>query len=249
LVARRSAIPIKIPNVELGHLPKAPLRWAIAQVRFAPVLAVEDPAVVARFEASLSDAYAAMEPLKAEGVAGGPAGETIWLFRDPERQWTVSLTRASLALEAVTYLDFDHFAGELATVLRNFDKVFEPRTEVRLGVRYVNRIEDDRLEKRGIEFFINEKLAGPVGGELGSDLVGSRCELRFRERSGHVAIHHGLIEPSTYLLDFDHFSEGERDFVPRTIVERVKRFHGLIERLFVWSISDRYLKELQGARR
>jgi uncharacterized protein (TIGR04255 family) len=191
----------------------------------------------------------AQEPLRPEGVVGGPPGEVVWLFHDPEREWTISLSRASLALEAATYVDFDHFAGELADILRTVHQIFEPRTEVRLGVRYVNRIEDDRLEKRGVDFFVNEKLAGPVGGDLGDDLLSSRCELRFRERGGHVAIRHGLIEPTTYLLDFDHFAEGERDFVPKTIVERVKRFHSLIERLFVWSVSERYLKELQGGKR
>ena len=92
-------------------------------------------------------------------------------------------------------------------------------------------------------------MTGPVGGELGSDLLSSLCEMRFGEKDGQVTIRHGLVEPTTYLLDFDHFSEGERDFAPKSIVTRVKRFHGLIERLFVWSISDRYLNELKGAKR
>ena len=60
-----------------------------------------------------------------------------------------------------------------------------------------------------------------------------------------MVIRHGLIEPTTYLLDFDHFIEGERDFSPPDIVKRVNRFHGLIERLFVWAVSERYLKELK----
>ncbi|MBA3867120.1 MAG: TIGR04255 family protein [Solirubrobacterales bacterium] len=243
---KENRIPIGVPPVELEHLPRAPLKLAIAQVRFAPVFAVEQAAVVADFQAGLGERYLAQAPVRPmdQGQAGA---ESVWLFRDHEKDWTVSLSATSLALEAITYVDFDDFAGELAAILQTLEGVFEPRQEVRLGVRYVNRIEDDRLQKRGVGFFVNEQLTSPVGGDLGGDLQSSLCELRFRERGGHVTIRHGLVEPSTYLIDFDHFSEGERDFAPKTIVRRVQRFHALIERLFVWSISERYLKELRGA--
>ncbi len=212
---------------------------------------MEQPALVADFQTGLSERYVARQPLREEtgGEQEAPGQESVWLFDDPERDWTVSLTRTSLALEAVTYLDFDDFVSELRAILRPLHEVFAPRQEVRLGVRYVNRIEDDRLGKRGISFFINEQLAGPVGRDLGGDLLSSVCEMRFGERSGQVTIRHGLVEPSTYLLDFDHFSEGEREFAPKSIVTRVERFHSLIERLFVWSVSERYLNELKGADR
>jgi uncharacterized protein (TIGR04255 family) len=220
-------------------------------VRFAAVYAVEQPAAVADFQAGLGARYVARQPLHPEAPSGqaAPGDGSVWLFEDGEREWTVSLTSDSLALEAVAYLDFDDFAAELAAILDTLHGVFEPRRETRLGVRYVNRIEDDRIAKRGISFVVNEQLTGPVGGDLGDDLLSSLCEMRFSEKEGQMAIRHGLVEPTTYLLDFDHFSEGDRDFAPKSIVTRVNRFHALIERLFVWSISDRYLAELKGAKR
>jgi uncharacterized protein (TIGR04255 family) len=218
---------------------------ALAQVRFAPIYALEQPSAIAEFQKCLGRKYIAQE-----GALKGPdpAGST-WLFRDSERGWTVSITSTSLGLEAQTYVDFDDFVSEFKQVLNDLEAVFEPQTEVRLGVRYINNIEDERLPKRGISFFVNEQLAGPVGRDLGNELQHSLCELRFRERETWVALRHGLVDPTTYLLDFDHFVEGERDFSPPDIVKRVNRFHGLIERLFVWSLSDRYLKELKGSRR
>ena len=194
---------------------------------------------MAQFQKQLGREYVAQP--RGEG-----APEAIWLFRNRERAWTVSLTSGSLGLEAETYHDFDDFAGELTRLLGDVATVFEPQTEVRLGVRYINRIEDERLGKRGIDFFMRKDLASPVGSELGSDLQYSLCELRFREQGGWLAIRHGLIEPNVYLLDFDSFVEEERDFLPAEIVQRVNDFHALIERLFVWSLSDRYLKELKG---
>lgn len=216
-------------------------------MRFAPIYALEQPAAVAEFQKCLGRRYVARED-SPKAPAEGQAG-TTWLFRDKERSWTVSVTSTSLGLEAQTYVDFDDFVAELKQVLRDLETVFEPQTEVRLGVRYINHIEDERLAKRGISFFVNEPLAGPVGGDLGNELQHSLCELRFRERETWVAIRHGLIDQTTYLLDFDQFMEGERDFSPPDIVKRVNRFHDLIERLFVWSLSERYLKELEGRRK
>lgn len=215
---------------------------ALAQVRFAPEFAIEDPTRIAEFQKRLGTDYLAQsQPVQPE-LDRNP----LWLFRDGDRSWTVSLSNASLGLEAKTYHDFDDFSAELARVLNDAAEVFEPRTEVRLGVRYVNRIEDERLSKRGIAFFIQDELASPVG-DLGGDLQHSLCELRFREGSGWLALRHGLIEPNVYLLDFDNFVEEERNFAPAEIVTRVNDFHGLIERLFAWSLSERYLNELKGS--
>lgn len=242
----------------MEHLPEAPLKFVIAQVRFAPVYAIERRAEVAGFQARLGDRYIAQEPgppkpvMAMRAVTPHPPGvdpETVWRFQRPERDWTISLSSGSLALEAARYLDFDDFARELSRIVKAVHEEFRPGREVRLGLRYVNRIEDERLGKRGVAFFVNEQLAAPVGGDLGNDLLGSLAELRFRERGGTLAIRHGLIETSHYLLDFDRFSAEERSFTPASIVERVKRFHSLIERLFVWSISERYLKELRRSAR
>lgn len=213
---------------------------------------------MASFQERLGERYVALEAeaprpqIGLGAVTPQPPGgdpETVWRFRRSEPGWTISLSSTSLALEAVEYLDFDDFAAELSEVVRALDEVFAPRVEVRLGLRYVNRIADERLRKRGVAFFVNEQLASPVGADLGNDLVGSLAELRFREGGGTLAIRHGLIEPARYLLDFDRFSAEERDFAPSSIIERVKRFHGLIERLFVWSIADRYMKELRRSTR
>lgn len=252
---KEEEITIRLPDVELEHLSKAPLKLAIAQVRFAPVFAIEERGAIAGFQAKLADRYVAQDPTSARRrpEAGlpprpAPSQETVWPFHNVEREWTISLSSTSLALEATRYLDFDDFAGELASVLKALHEVFAPQREVRLGLRYANRIDDDRLERRGIPFFVNEQLAGPVGGDLGGDLIASLAELRFQERGSTLAIRHGLVEPTQYLLDFDHFSTEERDFSPPSIVRRIKRFHGLIERLFVWSISERYLNELRRVR-
>jgi len=152
-------------------------------------------------------------------------------------------------LESADYLDFDDFAEEFKKVLAALYEVFEPQEESRLGLRYINQIEDERLASRGLAHFLRKDLVAPVGSALGADLISSLAELRFREGDGVMAIRHGLVGPTAYLLDLDRYCEESREFVPETIVERVIAYHALIKRLFVWSLSQRYLTELKGRKR
>lgn len=208
------------------------------------MFAIEDPVRRSTFQEQLGRQY---QQVSAEAEVEDPGTPQLWLFRDGERDWTVSLTPGSLGLEAKTYHDFDDFAAELSRLLASIAEIFEPQKEVRLGVRYINRIEDERLGKRGIDFFVNPSLTAPAD-ELGGDLAHSLCELRFRESDTWLSIRHGLVKHHAYLLDFDNFVEEERDFTPTEIVKRVEEYHALIERLFVWSLSERYLTELRGSK-
>jgi uncharacterized protein (TIGR04255 family) len=224
------------------------------------VFAIERRPDVAAFQERLGERYVALEATSSESQfsargaetpqSPGPDPEIVWRFERLARDWTISLSSTSLALEAAHYHDFDDFAGELSAIVEALDEVFKPRREVRLGLRYVNHIDDERLREDGIRYFLKEQLISPVGTpELGDDLVGSLAELRFREPEGTLAIRHGLIEPARYLIDFDRFNAEERDFDSDSVVERIQKFHRLIEPLFAWSISERYLEELRGRAR
>jgi uncharacterized protein (TIGR04255 family) len=255
-------MPISLPVSDLKHLEGAPLRVAIAQVRFAPVHAIEKRERVADFQEQLPTSYVAREPQVPQTVTiqfgpspiSPPASvippEVVWPFEDRERGWSVSLSSSSLALEAGTYDDFDHFLAEFRSVLTALIETFEPRECSRLGLRYVNEITDERLrQQRGLHELLRSELVSPVDTELGSDLLGSLCELRFRENLGTLVLRHGLIRPDTYLLDYDYFREESDALEGKAIAQTVENFHDVIERLFVWSLSEKYLSELKERRR
>jgi uncharacterized protein (TIGR04255 family) len=112
-------------------------------------------------------------------------------------------------------------------------------------MRYVNEIEDESLMSEGLDRFLNSALVAPVGSELGMDLLSSLSDLRFRQPDGVFALRHGLIRPDAYLLDFDYFSEDERPFDRQEIRRTGARFHDVIESMFIWSLSDDYLRRLE----
>jgi len=244
----------------LRHLEDAPLKLAIVQVRYRPILAVEQAAHVADFQEGLGPAYELLDSQKAHTLTvyfapGGmeppaqPVGETIWRFQRKDNNWLVALSSSSLGFEAPEYSVFNEFFAEFARVLGVLEERFHPSTQTRLGMRYVNEIEDGNLVADGLRGFLNPALAGPVGSELGTDLLSSLSDLRFRQPDGVFALRHGLIRPDAYLLDFDYFTEEEHAFDRQNIRRTAASFHDVIESAFVWSLSTEYLERLEeGAR-
>jgi uncharacterized protein (TIGR04255 family) len=252
-------VPIQVPEVSLDHLDDAPLKVALVQIRYLPVHAVEKPERVADFEALLPDSYVAQPRQISQGfsfqIGGGLEGaplpippETMWPFRDEERGWALSLSSSSIGLESIErYQHFPDFLSELEVVLAALAQTFSPKLRTRIGLRYVNQIEDsDLLQGGGLKRFLNPDLISPIGGAFGDGLVAGLSEMRFAEQDGTFVVRHGLVTPTTYLLDFDYFHEEEVGFDVGETKSRVSRFHDLIERVFVWSLSEPYLARLQG---
>jgi uncharacterized protein (TIGR04255 family) len=251
---------IKVPDAQLEHLPRAPLRVAVAQVRYAPVYAVEKREKVADFEARLADGYIAEPQQVPQGIAiqfGAsasvappfPAPEAIWPFIDRDRGFRISVSSSSLALESLEgYDDFPAFLSEVRSLVEAFHEVFSPKEQHRVGLRYVNHIEDDRLKEReSLVNFVNPELLTPVGGAAGFDVLRTFGEAHFNEEFGTFVLRHGLIDDTTYLLDFDYFAEERGAFKVDESCSTLESFHTLIERFFVWAISPRYLNELREA--
>lgn len=250
-------MPLSLPPASLAHLSGAPLRVALAQVRFAPVHAIEKRERVADLQERLADSYVAREPqipqtltIQFGPAVGSPAPvapERIWPFEDQARGWSVALSSTSLALQASSYDDFDDFAAEFRSVLNALSEVFQPKLRSRIGLRYINEVQDQRLAA-GAQIFevLRAELLSPIGSDLGFELAGSLCELRFHEDRGTLGLRHGLIRPDTYLLDFDYFNDNEIAFSSTEISDTITAFHATIERLFVWCLADGYLDELRG---
>lgn len=254
-------MPIRVPKASLSHLPAAPLKVAVAQVRYSPVHAVANRDMVADFEERLARGYVPENPQAAQTltIQVGPAPpqgpvsppgapDLVWPFKDDGRGYAVTLGHSSIAVEAgPQYHDFPQFLDEFSAAVRACDEVFQPKREMRVGLRYVNEITDPRL-RDDIRSIINPKLVVPVGTAVQGGLQRSFGELRVEETLGTVVIRHGLVEDATYLLDFDYFSVAERTFAPQPLIEMVRDFHALIEPLFVWSLTRPYLAELKRKR-
>jgi hypothetical protein len=80
-------------------LPRAPLARVIAQVQFAPILAIRNPDVVATFQEVIRGSYPVLSEDRIRQIVVMSAGTpdiregVIWRFSDGEkRQWRTSLS-------------------------------------------------------------------------------------------------------------------------------------------------------------
>jgi uncharacterized protein (TIGR04255 family) len=251
-------VPIEVEAVELEHLPGSPLVLAIAQVRFLPVPAVDDPAHLVKFQEAIADDYDLVDRqalqqvvvhLGARGaqppIPAAPA--TVWQFASRDGRWKVVLSQTSLALETDAYSTFADFVAELHRVLRVAVDRLPIKRKSRFGLRYVNEIVGERLREPGglLHFFTPQFL--PVGGELSTTIAESYSEVRFDEQDGSLVLRLGLVEPNKYLLDFDYFNETEDDFDPDRIVETATAYHVVIDSVFARAVTDEFMAEMKGA--
>jgi uncharacterized protein (TIGR04255 family) len=251
-------VPFNLPRAQLPHLPGAPLKIALVQVRYRTVLAIERPEDVATFQERLGGSYELIDRQLTPSVrvfvgdqilepSPPPLAESLFRFQDRDNGWWVALSSSSLGFEASRYRRFPDFAAEFRRVVRHLLEVFAPKTQTRLGMRYINEIADPRLEGSMTAILV-PSLVAPLGTELGTDLVSSLSELRFQQPDGLFVLRHGLVGPATYVLDFDYFDEEERPFDVDGILARTDAYHSVIESLFAWCLTPEYLNELASTR-
>jgi uncharacterized protein (TIGR04255 family) len=185
---------------------KNPLHQVICQVRFPAILRIaSDPPV------EFQDRIRASYPLfreKREATISLPdelskklpaeflATETAYEFTSADEQWTVSLTRAFLALTARKYQRWEVFWDHLAGPLEALVAIYSPSFFARTGLRYQDIIKKSVLGLHQVEWkaLLNPQLAGELASEqIAATIQYSRHEFQITHNShSSVRIRHGL---------------------------------------------------------
>jgi uncharacterized protein (TIGR04255 family) len=241
-------------TADLAPMEDAPLKLALVQVRTSPMFAVDRPEAVEGLARAMPDDWVLVEEGRAHrvqmqvtpaGIAQSPEdAERVWRFETTDRRYVATLTPTSVGVETGHYDDFARFRTRITPVLDALaeDAAFRPRLATRIGVRYVNEVQDDRLrhdESRAA--VVHPELLGPAT-TLGTGLMASLQELRFQQEDGVLAVRHGLTSVGEYLLDSDHYSEERRDFDVPDLTRLVQSWHDTIEGVFAWAFEP-WLRE------
>jgi uncharacterized protein (TIGR04255 family) len=145
-----------------GRLSRAPLVYALCQIRFSPILKMGD--LVADIQERLRERYEGFDEENLTGIqisAKGPPvvqAEVRWRFESTDRRSGYVLQNSSLVFHTTRYDDFDTFVPE---VMRGFETVADiakiQRIQ-RIGLRYVDLIEGD--EKTPADKLVHKELCG-----------------------------------------------------------------------------------------
>jgi uncharacterized protein (TIGR04255 family) len=255
-----------VPEVPLPH---APLVHVIAQVRFPPVLTIEEGgSFLGPFQEALRHEYPVLRPEAQVGVVVGPQGplkqqqQTVWWFLQAEGPWRVGLANDFVALSADRYTNRAEFLARFADVLRALDQWLQPKQLTRLGVRYVSRVRDDALLGRLGEL-VRPEVLGPAAVETGDAHVQRRHSIADVEYAGEdgSALHArwgvlpalATMDPAlppidvpSFVLDVDVYRLGPESFSPVTVRDAAADYCARQYRFFRWAVTDEYLRAFGG---
>jgi uncharacterized protein (TIGR04255 family) len=250
----------EIPATEHEVFAKPPLKAMLGQIRYPPILKVNDPGALASYQDAIREAFPEFAPEQQFNLVlgpGGPANASVantFRFSTPDLAWSVVLSADSLTLEvavAELYTNYREFMGHFGLAWSALLDEFRPARIVRQGLRYVDHIERDLVPSEWSQY-INPELLGPVATSLSSGLEQAISELRFRREDGTLVFKHGITTAGPeakkgYLLDFDYFTEEVSDEVSLdAVTERFDRYHELQYSFFRWCVTDAALEEFRG---
>lgn len=267
----RVSSPFGAEPVEEVPLIRAPLARVLTQIRFPRLsaLSVNDDAAnriaieLAADFPIFNEGREQVVTITPEGVSQQPGAGRNWQLQDAEQEWQVTFAPDFVALHTSAYVDRHHFVERLNQVIKCFADVARPPRTDRIGMRYINRLEEQHLAR------LPELLRPEMLGGLAVPTVPQ-----------HVLVVHALNEalynlPSTaphyvdslqarwgqipagatldptlppvstpsFLLDLDSFRMGHGEFTPSAISDCASELAERAYRFFRWTVTEQFLDE------
>jgi uncharacterized protein (TIGR04255 family) len=261
-----------LPPAEPERLHNAQLALVVAQVQFPAILSIQaDQALLARFQDRIRNKYPYLFLGQQFGFNIGPQGveqpqqasSRLYQFADAEREWMVTLTANSIALETRDYTDYEDFSERLLRILASAQDVYKIPNRQRLGLRYVNEIRHPNANSpEDWTSLINPQLLGILANRDLSPLIASSFqETSIRLDNGRLTLRHGhfaqgtTVAPSPgeppkdggpfYLLDLDAYDEEVTDLDAHTLDGLLESYNNTMFQLLRWGVQEELFKYLK----
>ena len=242
---------------ESAKLPRAPLIFVLAQVRFNPV---------SKMEFYVPDIQ---EYLRHHGfpwyrlentqniMIGSEATTEItkrWMFDDVDNHRQVVLTTDALTFQTTAYETFDDLLSDFKTVTQPLQDYVKVDRIQQIGLRYVDLLTDiDEMKSRD---FLKPGFSGISGPEIGAENTAFSFVLQAQTPSGVLTIRsvqllnmqaflppdigattlrfpdHVINAQNARVLDFDHITQKNLPFNCDTLSRELTYLHEYTERAF-----------------
>ena len=234
---------------------KNPLVEVVCQLRFPPVLRI-DSELPSAFQDRIRDRFPEYQSSRPQLPAGlnlpaelakvmfANAQSSAHEFITADGSSRISLTRDFIALSVNNYSQWANFFELLKGPLEALTELYRPSYFSRIGLRYRDRIERERLNLGGVPW--HELIQPWIAGALADETIAPQVERILGEvniklpEGGAVRIVHGLdgeTDKLAYLIDSDFYREGQ---VPTGEVDNVLRtFNQKAGHLFRWCIKPK----------
>ncbi|MCY4477781.1 MAG: TIGR04255 family protein [Gammaproteobacteria bacterium] len=249
-------------------LPDAPLTRVIAQVRFPPILSIHKADSVADFQEALRSEYPHLHRNDVRNIEIVPGQEpniseaVIWRLADRSKpaNWRVSLGMDFVAVETSNYGSRNDFLARLGTVLACAETCFGPAEAQRLGLRYIDRLEGEAVERIGE--LVQPSVLGilqPEGGPpdaLRDATAHMMTQAQFVAAEGTIQGRWGNLPPNatydpdalepigepSWVLDLDMFSLQALPFKSDELVGMTEAFAKRTYSVFRLMVTEEFLR-------
>lgn len=257
--------PLRLPEPRDVLLPRSPLTLVVCQVRHDRILAVADPRTALGIQKRLGGRYTQMDEWRSMAATvtlagGGPPqvthdqGPSGWQMKSDDGAWTVTLQPESFSLETSSYVDWADFRERLQTLTDALAEAYNPTLEVRVGLRYVDEIDDPVVTSPvGWRGHIRDELLGPLAHpEFGPSVRALMQQVDFDAGDGYrVTLRHGT-NPTpgnanlTYVLDHDCYRQAARAFAASDVMSCLDDLHRVALQVFQSAITPELFRYLEG---
>lgn len=248
-------MPLDFPVVDDVRLANPPLTEVLCQVRFPPILRINQEQPI-KFQETIRARFPELEEETGFHLRVGVAGESpaanaeptgrAFHFRTADRSTLASLSMDAFSVSTSNYSVWSEFAADLNLIHQSAMSAYKLPYAKRIGLRYINTFD---LHRIGCNTFTElQKLLRP---ELTALMTTSAwnapeelvAQVLLRDNDCYlvlrVATRTGGAQPPIILLDFDYYEEGN---IPlHNLVQRCDRFHDIIYRAFRWALRSQAL--------
>lgn len=266
--------------VEEIILTDPPLARVICQVRFPRLskLAIGDDAANT-VASALADYYPVFNETREitivitpEGVSQAPSGGRAWQLDSADGSWKVSFGAEFVAVHTERYTTREEFAAHVAAVLGVFCAHLTVPHSTRIGIRYINRVENATVDmlKELVRPELLGGLAVPMAGvELATAMNEAMYNLAPQTDTGIVGVtplitdglqaRWGLLpagavlDPTlppaavpSWVLDLDSFRATTAPFTPEDVASSLRQLAERAYRYFRWVVTPEFLTRFGG---
>ncbi len=249
---------LNLPEPRGERLERSPLKLVICQVRYSKSPAASKLRAARTIQEALGGRSAwRLNQIENQSIeiVGSEAGDRPatalssqagWRLTLEPAGWTVTLLPDSVAIETTRYDNWRDFSTRFGVLLGAVKKAVNPEAAGRLGLRYVDRIEDPRVSSPAEwEPWLQPEVLGITRHTgLGGGVVAAQQQVEIVAGDGLKAtIRHGFLRDEEsdnvpYLMDFDTYREGVSEFDVASIQADVGGLHRLAIQLFQSMITD-----------
>ncbi|MDI4655518.1 TIGR04255 family protein [Xanthobacter autotrophicus] len=250
--------PLGGPAPDEEPLANSPLVKVVVQARFSSVLKIDSKEGVAPLQEALRKHYPLLEQVASHELqievgssapSFRPIVSNVWRFSDANKYFIVSLTSDAITLETHNYPGRDLFMERWAQLLRWVEDIYAPGLVVRMGIRYLNRIDGEAVGN--LPDWIAPNLIGVALPEFREHVRQAISEANLNVEEGAmllrwgilppgVTIDPGLLEPAqtpSWLLDIDVYSSSQRSFDAEGLATIYKRMSERAYAAFRWVMT------------